>query len=288
MRLLTLFASITLLAPVQAAYPRPELLVEPADVAKIDGVILLDARPRTAYDAGHAAGARWLDHAAWATAFQEGQDAPGWSQRLGALGVQPTSQIVIYDDSRSKDAARVWWILRYWGYAHVRLLNGGWTGWQTAQLPTSTTVPEVKPVELKLQPAAERLTTKEQLLAAIPGSKVQIVDARSEAEHCGTDKQTNRRAGAMPGAKHLEWTQLLDAKTQRFKPAADLNKLFADAGIGLTADRPTVAHCQGGGRSAVMAFALELMGAKQVSNYYRSWGEWGNADDTPIVTPAKK
>jgi 3-mercaptopyruvate sulfurtransferase SseA len=25
------------------------------------------------------------------------------------------------------------------------------------------------------------------------------------------------------------------------------------------------------------------MGAKDVSNYYRSWSEWGNSDDTPIV-----
>ena len=32
-----------------------------------------------------------------------------------------------------------------------------------------------------------------------------------------------------------------------------------------------------------MAFAMELMGAEGVRNYYRSWSEWGNADDTPVV-----
>ncbi len=32
-----------------------------------------------------------------------------------------------------------------------------------------------------------------------------------------------------------------------------------------------------------MAFGMELMGAPKVANYYASWGEWGNADDTPIV-----
>jgi 3-mercaptopyruvate sulfurtransferase SseA len=30
------------------------------------------------------------------------------------------------------------------------------------------------------------------------------------------------------------------------------------------------------------------MGAKNVRNYYRSWSEWGNAEDTPIVKPPKK
>ena len=32
-----------------------------------------------------------------------------------------------------------------------------------------------------------------------------------------------------------------------------------------------------------MAFGLELMGAKNVSNYYLGWSEWGNLEDTPIV-----
>jgi 3-mercaptopyruvate sulfurtransferase SseA len=31
-----------------------------------------------------------------------------------------------------------------------------------------------------------------------------------------------------------------------------------------------------------MVFGLELMGATDVSNYYKSFGEWGNADDTPV------
>ncbi len=37
-----------------------------------------------------------------------------------------------------------------------------------------------------------------------------------------------------------------------------------------------------------MAFALELMGSKDVSNYYPSWSEWGNADDTPVIQPEAK
>ena len=64
----------------------------------------------------------------------------------------------------------------------------------------------------------------------------------------------------MPGAKQLEWIDLIDKRTHRFKSAAELKKLFADAGVEL--DRPTAAHCQSGGRAAVMAFGLELMGGK--------------------------
>jgi thiosulfate/3-mercaptopyruvate sulfurtransferase len=127
----------------------------------------------------------------------------------------------------------------------------------------------------------EKLATKEQLLDSLQSGKLQIVDARSEKEFCGIEKLTNKRAGAIPGAKQLEWIDLLDKETQRFKSAAEMRKLFEQAGIAL--DKPTAAHCQSGGRAAVMAFGLELMGAKDVSNYYPSWSEWGNASDTPVV-----
>ena len=119
-----------------------------------------------------------------------------------------------------------------------------------------------------------------------PENAWQIVDARSNDEHCGVDTRDNKRGGAIPGAKHLEWSDLIDQDTHRFKSAAQLSKLFAQAGIDLS--RPTASHCNGGGRAAVMVFGLQLMGAPQVRNYYRGWGEWGNADNTPIAVPVKE
>ena len=101
-----------------------------------------------------------------------------------------------------------------------------------------------------------------------------------------TDLKKAERGGSIPGATHLEWSDVLDPKTRRFKTPATLAKLFKDAGVNL--GRPQVTYCQSGGRAAVLAFALELMGAREVRNYYRSWSEWGNAADTPVVTPKKK
>ena len=41
-------------------------------------------------------------------------------------------------------------------------------------------------------------------------------------------------------------------------------------------------RCQSGGRAAVMVFAMELLGARETGNYFPSWLEWGNAEDTPV------
>ncbi len=279
-----LFATSTL--PAADPYPRPELLLEPADLAKPDVAkrfVVLDARERPKYERGHVPQARWVDPAAWAKAFDHGQDAAGWGRRIGGVGIGPDTAVAVYDDNHAKDAARVWWILRYWGVAEVRLLNGGWAGWRVAGHPVEKgeAAPAAVAFEAKAWPA--RLATKEQLLQSLGGGTLQIVDARSAKEFCGLEKLGNKRAGAIPGAKNVEWIDLVDKETHRFKPAADLRRLFELAGVHL--NRPTATYCQSGGRAAVLAFGLELMGAKPVSNYYPSWAEWGNAEDTPVVRP---
>jgi thiosulfate/3-mercaptopyruvate sulfurtransferase len=273
----------------KAQYARPELLLEPADLAKPEvarQLVILDARSQDEYDRGHVPAARRVDHDVWKAAFQEGKDPEGWSQRIGELGIGPHSKVVVYDDKGMKDAARIWWILKYWGVEDVRLLNGGWKGWKAAELPASEAAPPAAPpVRLKAAPRPKRLATMRQILDLLPGNKLQIVDARSEDEFCGIDKRNNKRGGAIPGAKHLEWSDLIDQQTQRFKGPRQLRRLFGQAGIDLS--RPTATHCNGGGRASVMAFGLELMGAKDVRNYYRGWGEWGNSQDTPVIVPDK-
>jgi thiosulfate/3-mercaptopyruvate sulfurtransferase len=268
----------------EATYPRSALLIEPTELAKPDvakNYVVLDARDNSKYRASHIPNARWVDQVQWAKAFDHGQDAAGWGKRIGGLGIGADAKVIVYDGTFSRDAARVWWILRYWGVEDVRILNGGWMGWKAGRHPTEDA--ETVPVPVKFAAIAhrDRLATKEQLLDSLKTGRVQIVDARSVEEFCGDEKLTNKRGGAIPGAKHLEWIDLLDKQTQRFKSAADLQRIFGQAGIAL--DKPSAAHCQSGGRAAVMAFGMELMGAKDVSNYYPSWSEWSNAADTPVV-----
>jgi thiosulfate/3-mercaptopyruvate sulfurtransferase len=287
---LLLLASVSSLVAAEQQYAHPELLVEPAAIERLaskPSFVLLDARPVSDYIQGHIGGARSVDAASWAKTFGDGSDVQAWAGRIAELGIDRDSTVVVYDAVANKDAARVWWILRYWGVDDVRILNGGFAGAQTAKLKFATEAPAPpQPSKFVPQPHDDRLATKGELLAALPGKSLQVVDARSEAEHCGLDSLANRRAGSIPGAKHLDWVDLVDQETKRFKPAGELARLFRSSGIDPTL--PTAAHCQSGGRSSVMVFALELMGAERVSNYYASWGEWGNADDTPIEKPKLK
>lgn len=266
-------------------YPHAELLMEAAELSKPEVTqqfLLLDARGKHKYNAGHIPGAIWVDAIAWGRAELTGHDQEQWAKRIGELGIDRDSHVVVYDDNAGKDAARIWWILRYWGVGDVRLLNGGWKAWQTGggEVSAAEGRPRLRSPRLSAEPA--RLATKDQVLRALESKEAQLIDARSRGEYCG-EQQTAKRNGAIPGAVHLEWLEVLDEKSRRFKSAQELAELFTKRGI--TMDSPVITYCQSGGRAAVMAFALELMGAKQARNYYKSWAEWGNADNTPVVNP---
>lgn len=272
---------------VTGDYPRADLLIEAADVAKPEVGArsrVLDVRYRTKYLARHIAGAVWVDLYAWAKAFTAGQDSSVWEEKIGALGIDLDTPVIIYDDGPGKDAAHLWWILRYWGVKDVRLVNGGWCSWLFEGRPQEDVEPKVAARPITLRPDPDRLAQKYQMLEVVKNRGEQIIDARSDAEFRG-ERETARRNGAIPTATNLQWSTCIDSQTWRFKSSEQLAELFRAAGINPA--RPTITYCQSGDRAAAMAFALELMGAKKVRIYYPGWAEWGNANDTPLALDAK-
>jgi thiosulfate/3-mercaptopyruvate sulfurtransferase len=271
------------LTPAGNTYPNPKILVEADALAKLDpnAAIVLDARDEKAYLAGHVPGAVRLPAADWGKAVPDTPEA--WSKRLAQVGVREMP-VIVYSGADVRDAARAWWLLKYAGAEDVRLLNGGFPAWEKAGGKAETKENIARPVD-PARPAvrADRLAQKKDVLSILKDRSSQILDARSDDEFCGTAGGAKRK-GHIPGATAIEWTELL-APDKKFKSPEDLKKLFADRKVDL--EKPAVTYCQSGGRAAVLAFGLELMGAKNVRNYYKSWSEWGNAEDTPVEVPKK-
>ena len=262
------------------------MLIESPELAKAvtaKKVQSLDARPKAKYDAGHVPGAVWVDVPAWSKAFAAGPDKEAWVKLLGDCGLEPGAPVVVYGD----DCARRRGSGGSCATGASRTRGCSTAAGRPGRRPNGAVSRESRPVEAtkpKLTAHADRLATKDQVLEQREGQGP--ADHRrplGEGVSAATQKMA-KRGGAIPGAKHLEWSDLLD-KDGRFKSADELRKLFKEHDVSLK--EPAVTYCQSGGRASVMAFALELMGAKDVRNYYRSWNEWGNDPDTPIVTPRK-
>ena len=103
--------------------------------------------------------------------------------------------------------------------------------------------------------------------------------------------ETNRlppyRGGHIPGATHLNWTQLqheVDG-VKVLKSETAIRQLLADYGI--TSDQAVIAHCQTGIRSSYATLVLQGLGYTEVKNYDGSWIEWANNATLPIIENAE-
>src|SRR5690606_34649505 len=86
------------------------------------------------YMAAHIPGARFFDIDAIAdTRSPLPHMAPQpemFVSRLRAMGIGDGHQVVIYDNSDVRSAARVWWTFRLMGKTDVAVLDGGFAKWR--------------------------------------------------------------------------------------------------------------------------------------------------------------
>ena len=203
------------------------------------------------------------------------------------LGIGADSTVVAYDEWGSIFATRLWWVLGYYGFNNVKVLDGGWQNWVSSGLPISFTSSKPKEItkRVKLKANPEMLVAIDELLQKYDDPAWQVLDVRSADEYHGHAAHGNKRIGHVPGAVHFEWDRLLenskDAEGIRaFKSADDIESFFKSAGV--DGSKNIVTHCQAAVRATLVAFALELVGYNSVKVYDGSMAEWANRDDTPL------
>jgi thiosulfate/3-mercaptopyruvate sulfurtransferase len=148
---------------------RQDLLVSPEALARElageSAPVLLDVRWRLGgppglgtYREGHLPGAVFtdLDRDLAAPPGPAGRhplpDPAAFQSAMRAAGVSQGRPVVGYDDRDATAAARAWWLLRYYGHQHVRVLDGGYQAWLAAGLPVSRADPAGAPGDLTARP----------------------------------------------------------------------------------------------------------------------------------------
>ena len=278
---------LVMLFAAQTGFARPELLVDTnwlASHVNDPNVRIVDLRAR-GYGEGHIPGAVWLDNNAIRIADRPPTFMPTaaeFEQLMARMGISNTTRVIAYDDRGGIYAARLWWILNHFGHDNVALLDGGWRKWTLDARPTNTAVPTPTPVTFRVRPGTVKVATLDDVKAAINKPGVKLVDARTQAEIEGKDLRRIKRGGYIESSVPVYWEDTFDAETHVFKSAADIQKLYRDRGIQPSDD--VIAYCQVGMRAAHDLFTLALIGhdLTKLRNYYGSWEEWGNRDDTPI------
>jgi thiosulfate/3-mercaptopyruvate sulfurtransferase len=211
-------------------------------------------------------------------------DAEHLSALFSSLGLTPDTHVVAYDDEGSGWAGRLLWTLAVLGHPHWSCLDGGIIAWQASQLATEAGEHAPQSSTYHATIGTQYRITTDALMQQLDNPAYRIWDARSHAEYTG-EKAFSQRGGHIPGAVHLEWTDLMDrSRDLRLLPPNKLRELLASRGIDEHAR--IVTHCQTHHRSGLTWLAGFLLGLDIVA-YDGSWGEWGNRSDTPIHTGEK-
>ncbi len=210
-------------------------------------------------------------------------DSEAFAARLGEWGIGPDTQVVVYDaGDGSMAAARLWWLLRLIGHAHVRVLDGGFSAWQAAGLPVTTELPQV--TGLPPYPGhfdRSQIASAEQVQARLKHAPGWLIDARAGERFRGEVEPLDPVAGHVPGAVNRPFA--LNVHDGRLRPADDLRAALQPL-LGTHAPEEVVLMCGSGVTACHLLLAMEAAGLEGARIYADSWSGWVSDPSRPVAT----
>ena len=199
--------------------------------------------------------------------------AEQFEAEMRKAGVSSNTRVVVYDDTGGSTAARLWFLLRYFGHRTQAVLDVGLQGWGE---PLETDVPRVAPGDFAArEPDRSRILDVE-AVRALRG--VPLIDARAAERYRGEAEPIDPKAGHIPDAVNAPFTENLDA-TRRFKSPDELRQRYEALGAGDGA----VFYCGSGVNATHHILAMEIAGLPNARLYAGSWSDWSNRD-LPVAT----
>ncbi|MDD2767267.1 MAG: 3-mercaptopyruvate sulfurtransferase [Methylococcus sp.] len=260
-------------------------------IAVVDASFFMPAQQRNAkaeFASAHIPDARFFDIDAiadTASPLPHMLPAPDYfAEQAGRLGIANDTYVIVYDSNDFMASARVWWTFRVFGHDRVSVLDGGFRRWQALGLPVSSEAPRYSECGFRAGFRPELVLDIEAMRRLAENRTGQILDARSPGRFAGAEPEPRAglRSGHIPGSRNLFFKRLIDDASHSFKPAAELETLYREAGIDL--GQPVAATCGTGVTASILALALHQLGSPDTAVYDGSWTEWGGRIDTPVET----
>lgn len=198
------------------------------------------------------------------------------AERFGRMGVAESKQVVAYDDANGAIAARLWWMLRYMGHEAAAVLEGGWTAWRAAGLPTRAGEERNAPAFFSGEPRTGWLVT----MAQAPEAGL-LVDSREPARYRGETEPLDPQAGHIPGAVNYFFQENWD-ENGRFLPPDQLRRRLT-ARLGDVSPDAAVFYCGSGVTACANLLAMAHAGMGNGRLYVGSWSEWSSYPENPTA-----
>ena len=207
-------------------------------------------------------------------------------RRLAELGIGPEHHVVLVVSAQPMVATRVWWVMRALGHGRVSILDGGMPRWSAEGRPIASGEP-TEPTRHssampKMPPPSGWLVQAQAVADACQGPACQLVNALSREQFLGTGGAHYGRPGRIPGSLHVPASSLFEPQSMNWRPRAQLQEIFAQAGVSRDAQQ-VITYCGGGIAASVVAFALRWCEWHDAALYDNSLLEWAQDPQRPMV-----
>lgn len=250
-------------------------------------VLLHVASIRRDYSNGHIPGARFLWTNAMASSnpdlTYEVPDIEQLDTTLKALGVNNDSRIILYGAGGNVTiVTRMFFTLDYLGLGgRTAILDGGLDAWKAAGHQVSKEPTVFQRGNVTLQPNTGLVATWDVVRSAVDKPGFSIIDARGAQFYQGNGGGMPR-AGHIPSAKNIPFSTVVDS-TNKMKSVAELQKMFADAGV--KQGDNVVTYCHIGQQATLLYFTSKYLGYN-VRLYDGSFEDWSGREEGPVVNPS--
>jgi thiosulfate/3-mercaptopyruvate sulfurtransferase len=239
---------------------------------------LAGKKGRDEYAAGHIPGAVFVDLEDVTGKGPGRHPLPAAQQFEAAMrraGVGDGTTVVAYDDTGGSVAARLWFLLRWFGHERQAVLDGGLQAWGA---PLESGTPAVAAGDFHARPPDRSRILDFEQVKHHRGTPV--IDSRAGERYRGEKEPVDPKAGHIPGARSAPFADNL-REDGRFKSTEELRHRFAE--VGVEANEGAVVYCGSGVNACHNLLAMELAGIENVRLYEGSWSDWSSRD-APVAT----
>src|SRR3989475_13329349 len=189
------------------------------------------------------------------------------------VGLGPETKVVAYDDSGGAVAARLCFLLGYFGHGARAVLDGGLQAWSG---PLTADPPRAEHGSFRAEPTAGDSVLDFEDVRMLSG--VPLIDARAGERYRGETEPVDPKAGHIPGAVSAPFAENLDPDS-RFKSADELRRRYQALG----AENGAVFYCGSGVNATHHLLAMEIAGLPGARLYAGAWSDWSRRD-APVTT----
>lgn len=199
---------------------------------------------------------------------------------LSGLGIDSQAQVVAYDDMSGAYAARLWWMLRWLGHDAVAVLDGGWQKWISEGRQTDATVPSPRRAEFKPVLRPQMVADVAEVDRIRGDDPCPLIDARSAERFRGDNENLDPKAGHIPGAISMQYSDNLTAEGV-FRSAESLRERFLP--VAKPGGTAAVCYCGSGVTAAHNILAMMIAGLEEPRLYVGSWSHWITDSSRPTT-----